>query len=91
MARIFMTHKVADYDSWKPLYDADAERRAGAGLTEGGHFHSAADRNTFLIIWDHDGGVDEARAIVDGMMNDPGLGELMKEAGVLEKPAAWIA
>ena len=90
MARIFMTHKVADYDTWKKLYDADSERRASAGLQEGGHYHCTDDRNSFLIIWDHDGGPDAARAVVDGMMNDPNLGKLMEEAGVLEKPTSWI-
>ena len=47
MARIFMTHKVTDYAKWKAIYDADAERRAGAGIREAGHFHNGADQNDF--------------------------------------------
>jgi len=91
MSRIFMTHKVADYDGWKKLYDDDAERRAGAGFKEAGHYHSSDDRNSFLIVWDTDGSTEEARAAVDGMLSDPALGEVMKAAGVLEKPTYWIA
>jgi len=54
MSRIFMSHSVADYDTWRAIYDDDAPRRAEAGITEAGHFHSPADRNQFLIVWDMD-------------------------------------
>ena len=63
MARIFLTHKVKDYDEWKEGYDADGERRQAAGLIEGGHFHSSDDRNSFLIVWDTEIGIDETTAI----------------------------
>mgnify|MGYP007063823509 CR=1 FL=1 len=91
MARIFMTHKVRNYDDWKKGYDADSERRQGAGLSEGGHFHSAGDRNSFLIAWDTKANVQEATAMVSGMIEDPDLAKLMEEAGVLEKPTFWVA
>ncbi len=90
VARIFMTHRVTDYDSWKKIYDEDAERRAGAGLTECGHFHSTDDRNSFLIVWSCEGNREEVQAIAEGMMNDPQLEELMASSGVLEKPTFWV-
>ena len=84
MSRIFMSHTVADYDD-------DAPRRAGARIAESGHFHSAADRNQFLIVWDMDASVDEAKAVIDGMLSDPDLGARMQEAGVLGPPEYWVA
>ncbi|MBT5218106.1 MAG: hypothetical protein HOI35_16905 [Woeseia sp.] len=91
MARIFATHKVRNYDEWKQGYDADAERRKAGGLIEAGHFHSTDDRNSFLIVWDTTGSVDDANAMASGMFADPDLAKLMEEAGVLEKPSYWIA
>ena len=91
MARIFMTHKVRDYDAWKRGYDADAPRRQGAGLTEIGHFHRSDDRNSFLIVWEAAMSADDTRAMMDGMLADPELGARMAEAGVLDKPSYWIA
>ena len=90
MARIFMAHKVTDHENWKKPYDADTECRASAGLREAGHYHCTDDHNSFLIVWDQDGGVDAARAVDDDMINDPNLGKLMKESGMLEKPTSWI-
>jgi len=91
MARVFVTHKVRDYDAWKSGYDADAERRQGAGLTEVGHFHSSDDRNSFLIVWNAAMSAEEATAMVSGMLSDPELAALMEEAGVIEKPEFWVA
>ena len=91
MARIFLTHKVKDYDQWREGYDADRERRQAAGLKEGGHFHSGDDRNSFLIVWDTEVGVAEANDMVTGMLADESLAKLMEEAGVLEKPDFWVA
>ena len=91
MARIFLTHKVKDYDQWKEGYDADRERRQAAGLNEGGHFHSSDDRNSFLIVWDTEVDIDETPALVTAMMADEALGKLMEEAGVLDKPEFWVA
>ncbi len=90
MARVFMSHKVRDYDQWKQGYDADAERRKGAGFSEAGRFHSSEDRNSFLIVWDADMSADDARAKVSAMIADPELAALMEEAAVLEKPEHWV-
>lgn len=91
MARIFLTHRVRDYAEWRQGYDADAERRSGAGLSEAGHYHSADDPNEFLIVWDTEHSAEDATAMVAGMLSDPELGRLMEEAGVLEKPEFWVA
>jgi hypothetical protein len=91
MSRIFMSHSVADYDTWRAIYDDDAPRRAEAGIAEAGHFHSPADRNQFLIVWDMDAPLDEAKAVIEGMLSAPDLGARMQEAGVLGPPEVWVA
>ena len=91
MARIFMTHRVSDYDAWKVIYDKDAPRRQEGGLREGGHFHSSDDRNTFLIVWDMEADVSGATAATEGMLADPDLAQLMQDNGVLDKPEFWVA
>ena len=91
MARIFLTHRVRDYAEGRKEYDADAERRSGAGLSEVGHYHSADDPNQFLIVWDSEHSVEDTEAMLNGMMSDPDLARLMEEAGVLEKPDFWVA
>ena len=91
MARIFMTHRVSDYDAWKVIYDEDAPRRQEGGLKEGGHFHSTDDRNTFLIVWDMEADVSGATAATEGMLADPDLAQLMQDNGVLDKPEFWVA
>ena len=32
MATVFIRHPVADFDSWRPHYDEDVDRRSEAGL-----------------------------------------------------------
>ena len=82
MNKVFTAHKVQDYDSWKSKYDADTERRQAAGFHKGGHFHSAADRNRFLIVWDSDLSMAEAKANLSAMYANPELLTLMEDAGV---------
>jgi len=91
MARVFVTHKVRNYDDWKKAYDADAERRHGAGLREVGHFHDSNDRNSFLIVWNTEHDAAEATALISGMFSNPELAGLMEQAGVIEKPEFWVA
>jgi hypothetical protein len=87
-----MTHRVSDYDAWKVVYDEDAPRRQEGGLSEGGHFHSSDDRNSFLIVWDMDTDVSGATAAAGGgMLADPDLAQLMQDNGVLDKPEFWVA
>ena len=76
MVRIFLTHKVKDFDQWKQGYDADRERQQAAALKTGGYSNSTDDRNSFLIVWDTEVGIDETTAMATGMMADEELAEL---------------
>jgi len=83
---VFLQHSVADYTAWRPLYDADAKRRAEAGLQEMGVYRSADDENMILIVWGAENG-----STVSGMLQSPDLADKMKEAGVTSEPQAWMA
>ncbi len=85
MATIFLQHRVADYDTWKPKYDGDIERREGAGLSELGVFRKAGDENLVLLVWGADS-LDGFKA----MLSSEGLKAKMQEAGVVGEPAVWI-
>ena len=50
MTKIFIAHRVRDYSAWKIDYDADTDKRASAGFSEGSQHRSAADSNTLMII-----------------------------------------
>ncbi len=82
----FLKHKVADYAAWRPLYDADASRRAEAGLGEMGVYRGADDENMILMVWNTENG-----NVVQGMLESADLAAKMKEAGVMSKPEAWMA
>ena len=91
MTKIFIAHWVKDYGSWKINYDADTDRRASAGFSEGGHYHSAADSSTFMIIWNSELDAGEAHARVSAMFSDPDLLALMSESGVIvEDINFWV-
>ncbi len=82
MSQIFLTHKVKDFNAWKPFYDADKPRRQAAGLTELNVYREADDPNTVHILWESNN-LDKFNA----MVNDPGLAEAMEKAGVISKPS----
>ena len=84
MARFYVSHPVEDFEKWKPLFDADAERHKDAGLTTVGVYRQAGDENNLLIVFE---GNDPE--VVRKMLSDPELGEKMKEAGVLGPPEAF--
>ena len=85
MGTVFLRHKVADYSAWRPVYDADAPRRAEAGLKEVGVYRDADDENMVLIVWE----TDDTNAF-KAMMESPELAEKMKEAGVTSEPQTWM-
>ena len=84
MATIILSHDVEDFSKWKPLYDADSERRTAAGLKELSVGTKSGDPNKVYVIWEGDAGT------VDKMMQDPELAEKMKEAGVVSEPEVII-
>lgn len=85
MTTIFVSHRVADYDAWRLIYDDDRPRREALGLEEAGHFHSGEDRNRFYFVWKTQSSIGDARAAIDAMVEE--IRDLMAEGGLLEPPA----
>ncbi len=85
MPNIFLQHRVADYDTWRPYYESDTKRREAAGLSELGVFRKTGDENLVLLVWGADS-LDGFKA----MLSSEGLKAKMREAGVVGEPAVWI-
>jgi hypothetical protein len=85
MAKIFLQHPVADFDKWRPIFDADGPRRDAAGLTNVRLLRDADDPNSVWIVADGD------PAKFEEMMKDPELGQAMQDAGVTAPPQVFIA
>ena len=85
MPTIFLQHRVTDYDTWRPSYDGDMERRNAAGLKEIGVFRKAGDENLVLLVW----GAETIEGF-KAMLTSEGLKAKMQEAGVVGEPEVWI-
>ncbi len=85
MPTIFLQHRVADYDSWRPVYDEDADRRSAAGLSEIGVFRKTGDENLVLLVW----GAENVEGF-QAMFTSEELKGKMQEAGVISEPEVWI-
>jgi quinol monooxygenase YgiN len=77
MTTAIALHRVADYDTWRPVYDSLDEARNGAGVTRQEVLRSQDDPN--LVIIRHDF-LD--RAAADSFFASPELRQGMAEAGV---------
>lgn len=78
-------HQVADYDVWKPIFDAHAETRKSHGCKGGILFRNADNPNELIGIWNFDS-VDHARAFTQ----DPSLREALSKAGVIDRPDLYF-
>jgi hypothetical protein len=85
MAKIFLNHPIGDYDTWRPVFDADAPRREAAGMTNVSVLRDVDDPSSIWLVGDGD--PDK----FNEMMQDPGLAAAMQEAGVTGPPQVYIA
>jgi hypothetical protein len=85
MAKIFLNHPVAEYETWRAVFDQDAPRRDAYGLTNVSVLRDADDPNQIWLV--ADGEPDK----VNEMMQDPGLASEMEGAGVTGPPVLFIA
>jgi quinol monooxygenase YgiN len=77
MTTAIVLHRVADYDTWRPVYDSLDEVRAAAGVTDQQVLRSQDDPN--LVIVRHD---FTDRAAAEAFFASPELKQGMTEAGV---------
>ena len=85
MPTIFLQHRVADSEAWKPVYDEDADRRSAAGLSEIGVYRKTGDENLVLLVW----GAENVEGF-QAMFTSEELKGKMQEAGVISEPEVWI-
>ncbi|MBV9354452.1 MAG: cyclase [Chloroflexi bacterium] len=84
MGFVFFRTRVADYDSWKPVFDQDAADRKAAGSAGGQLFRDESDPNLVYILFEWD--LDKARQYGQSET----LANKMQEAGVVERPDIYF-
>ena len=83
MVTLVVFHHVADYESWKTVFDEHEGVRRGHGQLEHRVFRSVDDPNRVVVHNDFPS-EEDAR----GLMDDPSLADAMKRAGVTDEP--WL-
>lgn len=78
-------HKVADYSTWKPVFDEHASARREVGSKGGYVFRSADDPNEVIILIEV---ADLERAREFAESDD--LRETMERAGVTDQPDVYF-
>ena len=85
MVRLFIRHRVDDYDAWRRVYDEfDAQRRS-MGVNGDAVFQSVDDPNDVTGWHDFDS-ADAARSFVSSAE----LRDAMQRAGVQGDPQIWV-
>lgn len=81
MVYLLIRHKVADYETWKPVYDEHAATRKAAGSKGARLFRSTNDGNEVVAImsWPD-------RQHAEAFANSPDLQAVMQKAGVIGVP-----
>ena len=85
MAHIIIQHQVADFDAWRPVYEADQPGRKAAGVTDVAVLRDADDPNSVWAVHEGD------PASIEPMMADPERAAKMQEAGVTSPPTIYVA
>jgi hypothetical protein len=78
---VVIKHTVADYNKWKPYFDADSTYRNAAGLHQLGIARGIENPNEVEIPFIADD-VQKAKAFT----TDPRLKDVMEKAGVISEP-----
>jgi hypothetical protein len=82
MATLVVKHSVADYGSWRTVYDDVAGLRAQHGCTAATVMQDAGDPNSLLVIHEFPT-LGEAQSFA----GDPGLKSAMVRGGVVGAPS----
>jgi hypothetical protein len=82
---MLVRHKVRDFASWKPAYEAHRPKRDQAGLTEEHLLRGASDSNEVVLLFR---AADLARAKAFADSTD--LRDTMTKAGVVDRPDIYF-
>jgi hypothetical protein len=85
MATLILSHRVEDYQKWRPYFDRDVPRRKKYGMSNEKVYRSAEDPNNIYIVSDL---VDPS--VTEMIGKDEELAALMKESGVISKPVVTV-
>jgi quinol monooxygenase YgiN len=78
---VLVSHRVADYETWKKKFDDHMPARKEAGCL-GDHINRGADDPNMVYVYCPATDVDRLKAFIDS----PDVGEVMKNAGVEGRP-----
>jgi uncharacterized protein (DUF1330 family) len=81
MATVIVQHGVADYDVWRPLFDAHGAVRESHGGRVAGVYRGVEDRNAITVIMEFPS-ITNAQSFA----SDPSLKEAMGRGGVTGPP-----
>lgn len=85
MTTLFVRHDVADYATWRALYDDFDATRSAMGVTSASVYRAADDPNNLTVT--HDFATIEAAQAFAG---SPELKDVMSRAGVVGAPDIWF-
>ncbi len=85
MASMFIRHRVADFDAWKPVFDDHEDIRRQAGTTAHSLHRDADDPNVVIVTFRVQ---DIVRAKEFVASQD--LRTAMEKAGVVGQPEFWF-
>jgi antibiotic biosynthesis monooxygenase len=85
MVRLYIRHRVADYDAWRSAYDDFAGRQQAGGVRAEAVYQSIDDPNDVTVWHDFDD-AEAARAFVGSAE----LRDGMRSAGVQGEPQMWF-
>jgi heme-degrading monooxygenase HmoA len=85
MPALLIRHRVEDYATWKPVFDAEESTRRANGSQGARLFRNADDPNETLILLDWDD-LERARLFVQS----DDLRDAMEHAGVVDEPDLWF-
>lgn len=85
MTRMFARHEVADYDTWRAVYDSLDETRKKMGCVAQSVYQGTDDPRDITVVHDFSS-VDAARAFA----SSSALKDTMAKAGVIKAPELWF-
>ena len=85
MVRLYIRHRVADYDAWRNVYDDFAGQQQAGGVRAEAVYQSIDDPNDVTVWHDFDD-AGAARAFVGSAE----LRDAMGTAGVQGEPELWF-
>jgi hypothetical protein len=86
MVTLFVRHRVADYQTWRAVFDEFFATRSSVGVTAEAVYQGVSDPNDVTLILT----LPTAPA-AEAFLENPELVAALRKAGVVGTPAAWLA